>query len=108
MPGDKVRPVVLTRESFIARLHGVLVVPATTAVRDIPTEVVLDIDDGLTRRCATNFDNVFTLRRDRLADKDLRPRARSPRRDLRRLPLRRRLLRTREPDQDDAGKMSQR
>lgn len=67
VPGDKVRPVVvLTREPFIARLHAVLVAPVTTAVRDIPTEVVLDIDDGLPRRCAANFDNVFTLQRDRL------------------------------------------
>lgn len=67
VPGDKVRPViVLTRERFIVRLHAVLVAPVTTAVRNIPTEVVLDIDDGLPRRCAANFDNVFTLERDRL------------------------------------------
>jgi mRNA interferase MazF len=65
--GDKVRPVVvLTRERFIARLHAVLVAPVTTAVRDISTEVELDIEDGLPRRCAANFDNLFTLDRDRL------------------------------------------
>lgn len=67
VPGDKVRPVViLTRERFISRLHTVLVAPVTTTVRGIPTEVVLDVDDGLDRHCVANFDNVFTLRRDRL------------------------------------------
>ena len=66
VPGDKVRPVVvLTRERFIGRLHSVLVAPVTTTVRGIPTEVVFDSEDGLPRRCAANFDNVFTLRRDR-------------------------------------------
>ncbi|MCY7340815.1 MAG: type II toxin-antitoxin system PemK/MazF family toxin [Pseudonocardia sp.] len=67
VPGDKVRPVlVLTRERFIDRLSSVIVAPVTTRVRGIPTEVELSEADGLPRRCAANFDNVFTLRRDRL------------------------------------------
>ena len=70
VPGDKVRPVVImTREPFIARLHSVLVAPVTTTVRGIPTELLLIPEDGLPRRCAANFDNVFTLRRDRLRDR---------------------------------------
>lgn len=67
VPGDKVRPVVvLTRERFIARLHSVLVAPVTTTVRGIPTELELTEEDGLPHRCAASFDNVFTLRQDRL------------------------------------------
>ncbi|MDN5932955.1 MAG: type II toxin-antitoxin system PemK/MazF family toxin [Pseudonocardia sp.] len=67
VPGDKVRPVlVLTRERFIVRLGAVLVDPVTTRVRGIPTEVELSEADRLPRRCAANFDNVFTLRRERL------------------------------------------
>lgn len=67
VPGDKVRPVlVLTRERFIVRLHSVLVAPVTTRVRGIPTEVELTEVEGLPRFCAANFDNLFTLRRDRL------------------------------------------
>jgi mRNA interferase MazF len=67
VPGDKIRPVViLTRERFIPRLHAVLVAPVTSTVRGIPTEVVLGADEGLNKVCAANFDNVFTLRRDRL------------------------------------------
>lgn len=70
VPGDKVRPVVvLTRQRFTSRLTSLLVAPVTTTVREIPTEVVLDVDDGLPRRCAANFDNVFTLRRDRFENR---------------------------------------
>ena len=62
VPGDKRRPVVvLTRERFISRLNRVIVAPITTTVRSIPTEVALDSTDGLPRRCAANFDNVFTM-----------------------------------------------
>lgn len=70
VPGDKVRPVlVLTRERFIERLHAVLVAPVTTTVRGIPTEVALGPAEGLPQPCAANFDNVFTLRRERLRDR---------------------------------------
>lgn len=70
VPGDKVRPVlVLTRERFIVRLHSVLVAPVTTRVRAIPTEVELTEEDGLPRACAANFDNLFTLRRERLRER---------------------------------------
>ncbi len=70
VPGDKVRPVlVLTRERFIVRLNSVLVSPVTTRVRGIPTEVPLTEEEGLPRPCAANFDNVFTLRRERLRER---------------------------------------
>jgi mRNA interferase MazF len=70
VPGDKVRPVlVLTRQRFTSRLTSLLVAPVTTTVRGIPTEVVLDADDGLPRRCAANFDNVFTLHRSRFENR---------------------------------------
>jgi mRNA interferase MazF len=66
VPGDKVRPVlVLTRQRFTSRLTSLLVAPVTTTVRGIPTEVALDIADGLPAPCAANFDNLFTLHRSR-------------------------------------------
>lgn len=69
IPGDKVRPVVvLTRERFTSRLHSLLVAPVTTTVREIPTEVGLTPDDGLPKRCAANFDNLFTLHRSRFKE----------------------------------------
>lgn len=76
VPGDKVRPVlVVTRERFLDRLTAVLVAPVTTTVRSIPTELALAPVDGLPRACAANFDNLFTLRRERFRDRitTLRP-----------------------------------
>jgi mRNA interferase MazF len=52
---------VLTREAAIPALRYVLAVPATRTIRDIPTEVVLDVEDGMPERCALSFDNVTTL-----------------------------------------------
>lgn len=69
VPGDKIRPVlILTRERFIAPLHSVLAAPLTTAVRGIPTEVVFTPEDGVDRICAANFDNLFTIRKERLQE----------------------------------------
>ena len=76
---DKKRPVlVLTRDSALAFLGEVTVAPITTTLRDIPTEVVLTVADGMPRECAVNLDHlqtvprgkvealVTTLRRDRM------------------------------------------
>ena len=52
---------VLTREAAIPVLRRVLAVPATRTVRGLPTEVVLDEDDGMPQRCALSFDNVTTM-----------------------------------------------
>lgn len=52
---------VLTREAAIPVLRRIVAVPATRTIRDVPTEVVLDEDDGLPERCALSFDNVTTL-----------------------------------------------
>jgi mRNA interferase MazF len=66
-PPDKPRPVVvLTRSSALRFLSRVTVAPITSTIRDIPTEVVLGIDDGMKTPCAVNLDNVVTLSRDRL------------------------------------------
>jgi mRNA interferase MazF len=59
---DKKRPVlILTRDSAIAVLHSITVVPITSTIRNIPTEVVLTKDDGLPNTCAANFDNLQTV-----------------------------------------------
>jgi mRNA interferase MazF len=66
IPDDKVRPViVLTRQRFVGRLNKLLVVPISTKIRDIPTEVQLGEDDGLPKKCAANFDGVQALPRSR-------------------------------------------
>lgn len=63
-PEAKPRPVlVLTRDVAIEHLGTVVVVPATTRVRGLPTEVVLDEQDGMPRPCALTLDNVTAVRR---------------------------------------------
>jgi mRNA interferase MazF len=65
---DKRRPVVvLTRSNLIDVLNAVVVVPVTSTIRGAPTEVVLDIDDGLKSKSAVNCTRLYTLRKDALA-----------------------------------------
>ena len=59
---DKNRPVViLTRDSIIPHLGEVTVAPITTTVRDIPSEVLLDREDGMPKECAINCDHLQTV-----------------------------------------------
>lgn len=39
----------------------VIAVPATGTIRHIPTEVGLDVDDGMPRPCALSLDNLTTM-----------------------------------------------
>jgi len=56
------RPVlVLTRQAAIAVLNKVLVSPATRTIRSIPTEVLLDVEDGTPEPCVLSFDNILTV-----------------------------------------------
>ena len=64
---DKKRPVViLTRDSILEYLGETTIAPITRTVRGIPSEVVLDEDDGLPEPCAVNLDHVQTVARGRL------------------------------------------
>ena len=64
---DKQRPVlILTRDSAIGVLSTVTVAPITSTVRDVPSEVILDIDDGMKGRCVVNLHNAVTIPQERL------------------------------------------
>jgi mRNA interferase MazF len=64
---DKQRPVlVLTRDSAIRLLSTVTVAPITSTVRGVPSEVVLDVADGMRNRCAVNLHNAVTISQARL------------------------------------------
>jgi mRNA interferase MazF len=66
-PPDKQRPVlVLTRDSAIGHLSTVTVAPITSTIRDVPSEVVLDVEDGMKVRCAVNLHNAVTVSQARL------------------------------------------
>jgi len=59
---DKRRPVlILTRDSILEYLGEVTVAPVTSTVRDIPSEIFLSKQDGMTRDCAINFDHIQTV-----------------------------------------------
>ena len=66
-PPDKTRPVVvLTRDVVIDHLASVTVVPITSTIRGVSSEVVLSEDDGLKGPCAVNLHNVVTIRQSEL------------------------------------------
>ena len=66
-PPDKQRPVlILTRESAIGYLMTVTVAPITSAIRGVPSEVALDMDDGMKGPCAVNLHNAVTITQERL------------------------------------------
>lgn len=67
---DKERPVlVLTRDSAIRYLSTVTVAPITSTIRGVPSEVELDEEDGMKKRCAVNLHNVVTVSQQRLGQR---------------------------------------
>jgi len=66
-PPDKKRPVVvLTRDSAVPYLSTVTVAPITSTIRGVPSEVLLNEEDGMKTRCAVNLHNAVTVSQDRL------------------------------------------
>ena len=66
-PPDKQRTVVvLTRDTAIGHLATVTVAPITSTIRGVPSEVILEIDDGMKGRCAVNLHNAVTVSQARL------------------------------------------
>jgi mRNA interferase MazF len=66
-PPDQPRPVVvLTRQSAVAYLSTVTVAPVTSTIRGVPSEVVLDQEDGMNEPCAVNLHHVLTVSQHRL------------------------------------------
>lgn len=64
---DKKRPVViLTRNSALKFLGEVTIAPITSTIRDIPTEVVLNPEDGVKTLSAINLDHLQTVSKDKL------------------------------------------
>ena len=64
---DKTRPVVvLTRDSALNYLSAVTIAPITSSIRGVPSEVVLNEDDGMKAPCAVNLHNAVTVPREEL------------------------------------------
>ena len=61
---DKERPVlVLTRDDAIPFLRTVMVAPIRSAIRGLPSEVVVGVVDGLKKDSAITLDHVQTVER---------------------------------------------
>jgi mRNA interferase MazF len=58
--------IVLTRDSATAYLSTVTVAPITSTIRGVPSEVVLNEEDGMKAPCAVNLHNAVTISQDRL------------------------------------------
>ena len=64
------RPVVLlSRNEAYAVRELVTVAPVTTRVRQIPTEVVLGVAEGLPKPCVTNLDTITTIPKQALSER---------------------------------------
>jgi mRNA interferase MazF len=66
-PPDKKTPVVvLTRDSAISYLSTVTIAPITSTIRGVPSELVLNEEDGMKAPCAVNLHNAVTISQNRL------------------------------------------
>ena len=64
---DKKRPVlVLTRDSALGYLSTLTVAPVTSTIRGVPSEVVLNEEDGMKSPCAVNLHNAVTVSQERV------------------------------------------
>ena len=64
---DKRRPVlVLSRQGVIPLIRTVIVAPITTAIRGIPGEVPVGIEEGLKQSSVVNLDHVQTVEKIKL------------------------------------------
>lgn len=66
---DKTRPVlILTRNEAISQLNSLTVVPVTSTIRDIRSQIVLDEGDGMREVCALNLDWIQTVPKGQLQE----------------------------------------
>lgn len=55
---------VLTRDNAIEYLAYVTVAPITSTIRGVPSEVVLNAEDGMKAPCAVSLHNAVTIKKD--------------------------------------------
>ena len=59
---DKRRPVVvLTRSDVLPLLRTAMMAPITSAIRGLPSEVIVGVDEGLKNDSAINCDHIQTV-----------------------------------------------
>ncbi len=60
---------ILSRDASIPVRQRVVVAPTTRTMRNIPSEVAVDEDDGLPSPCAISLDNITTVPRYQLTER---------------------------------------
>ncbi len=64
---DKTRPVlVITRDGAISELNDVTVIPVTSDIRNLASEVFLTADQGMPQDCVANVDWIHTVPKQKL------------------------------------------
>lgn len=64
---DKTRPVlILTRNSIMPYLNEATIAPITSTIREIPTEVLVGVEEGLKKESAINLDHLQTVAKENL------------------------------------------
>ncbi|MGI8468378.1 MAG: type II toxin-antitoxin system PemK/MazF family toxin [Pyrinomonadaceae bacterium] len=64
---DKTRPVlIITRNEAISELNSVTVIPTTSTIRDVKSQVLLTEDDGVSEICVLNVDWIQTVPKTKL------------------------------------------
>lgn len=59
---------ILTRAEAVPVLRRVLVAPLTSRIRNIPTEVRLEVADGMPKECVVSLDNLSQISHALLGD----------------------------------------
>lgn len=67
--GQATAVLILTRDAAVGHLATVTVAPITSTIPGVPSEVMLDVDDGMKGRCAVNLHNAITVSQERLANR---------------------------------------
>ena len=67
-PAGRRPGLVLTRPEAAERVPRLLVAPATTTIRNLPSEVHLDVEDGVPLPCVLNMDTTELVPRHALVD----------------------------------------
>jgi mRNA interferase MazF len=69
-PPAGTRPVLLlSRDEAYSVRDLVVVAPVTTRIRHIPSEVLLNLEDGLPKLCVINLDTITTIAKASLRDR---------------------------------------
>lgn len=64
---DKRRPVlIITRDGAISDLDAITVIPTTSNLRDVSSQVLLTEDDGMPETCVLNLDWIQTIPKHKL------------------------------------------